>query len=51
MNESDSVSKVDSELETTGLPWPTTWKGAYLFVIGSFILWLILLVALTRSFA
>jgi len=37
-----------SESETTGLPWPKTWKGAYLFVIGSFILWLGLLVALTE---
>jgi hypothetical protein len=37
-----------SESEMTGLPWPKTWKGTYLFVIGSFILWLILLIALTE---
>jgi hypothetical protein len=36
------------EGELTGLPWPKTWKGAYLFVLGSFILWLGLLVALTE---
>jgi hypothetical protein len=36
------------DTEMTGLPWPKTWKGAYLFVIGSFILWLGLLFALTE---
>ncbi|MGC9941648.1 MAG: hypothetical protein ABSE48_07420 [Verrucomicrobiota bacterium] len=39
------------ESETTGLPWPRTWPGVYLFVLGSFILWLVLLVALTDFFA
>jgi len=37
-----------NETEMTGLPWPKTWRGAYLFVIGSFILWLALLIALTE---
>ncbi len=35
-----------TEMETTGLPWPKSWNGAYLVVIGSFILWLSLLIAL-----
>jgi len=39
------------ESEATGLPWPRTWKGAYLFVIGSFILWVVLLIALTDGFS
>lgn len=39
------------ESESTGLPWPKTWRGAYLFVIASFILWLGLLIALTEFFA
>ena len=39
------------ETEATGLPWPRTWPGVYLFVIGSFILWVALLVALTDFFA
>jgi hypothetical protein len=39
------------ETEMTGLPWPKTWKGAYRFVIGSFIFWLALLIALTESMA
>jgi len=37
-----------NETELTGLPWPRTWNGAYLFVIGSFIFWLGLLIALTE---
>lgn len=37
-----------SELQATGLPWPKTWPGAYLLVLGSFILWLSLLIALTE---
>lgn len=37
--------------ENTGLPWPRSWRGAYLLVIFSVILWLSLLIALTESFA
>jgi hypothetical protein len=37
-----------NEAEINGLPWPKTWNGAYLVVIGSFILWLGLLIALTE---
>jgi hypothetical protein len=36
------------ESEQTGLPWPRTWKTVYLLVIGSFILWIALLIALTN---
>jgi hypothetical protein len=39
------------ETEGTGLPWPRTWKGVYLFVIGSFVLWVVLLIALTDCFS
>lgn len=38
------------EGEETGLPWLRTWKGVYLFVIASFILWVALLIALTNFF-
>ena len=48
---SASESPNEREAELTGLPWPKTWKGAYFLVIGSFILWLLLLIALTESFA
>ena len=35
----------------TGLPWPRTWPGVYLFVLGSFVTWVTLLVVLERVFS
>jgi hypothetical protein len=35
----------------TGLPWPRTWPGVYLFVMSCFIIWVALLVALERVFS
>lgn len=35
----------------TGLPWMRTWRGVYLFVLGSFILWVGLLMWLCRFFS
>jgi hypothetical protein len=40
-----------TEDEMTGIPWLRSWKGVYVFVLGSFILWVALLVALTVSFS
>jgi hypothetical protein len=40
-----------SEAEGTGLPWFRTWHGVYIFVFGSFILWVALLFALTIIFS
>ena len=40
-----------SEAESTGLPWFHSWRGVYVFVFGSFILWVVLLFALTLSFS
>jgi hypothetical protein len=37
--------------ELTGLPWLRTWHGVYLFVFGCFVLWVVLLLALTMSFS
>ena len=37
--------------EATGLPWVRTWRGVYLLVFGSFILWVALLALLTRMFS
>jgi len=34
----------------TGLPWPRTWPGLYLFVMGCFVAWVAFLVVLERSF-
>jgi hypothetical protein len=36
--------------ETTGLPLLHTWRSVYLFVLGSFVLWVLLLVALSLVF-
>lgn len=47
----DDTDKGLSTSESTGLPWPKSWTGAYLFVMASFILWLALLIALTELFA
>lgn len=40
-----------AEDASTGLPWPATWRGVYLFVLGAFVLWVILLAALTEAFS
>jgi hypothetical protein len=39
------------ESEETGLPFFCSWKSVYLFVLGSFVLWIALLVALTKFFS
>ena len=39
------------EAEPIGLPGLHTWRGVYLFVLGSFILWVGLLVALTLVYS
>ena len=41
----------DGRDELTGLPGLRTWRGVYLFVFGCFILWVLLLLALTMSFS
>jgi len=51
MKPSTATEPSARETEATGLPWPRTWKGVYLFVLGSFLLWVALLVALTEFFA
>ena len=35
----------------TGLPLLRTWRRVYIFVLGSFVLWVVLLSALARLFA
>lgn len=46
-----SAEPAASESETTGLAWPRTWRGVYLFVIASFAVWVGLLLALTRTWS
>ena len=40
-----------ADVEPTGLPGFRTWRGVYIFVFGSFLLWVALLFALTVSFS
>jgi hypothetical protein len=35
---------------STGLPWPRTWRGVYLFVLGCFVGYVLLLSWLTHAF-
>jgi hypothetical protein len=43
--------KTPPDDSATGLPWPRTWRGVYVFVLGVFALWIALLTLLTRSFS
>lgn len=36
---------------TTGLPWLRSWRGVYVFVFGSFLTWVVLLVVLKAVFS
>ena len=51
----DSAEPVEStssgENESTSLPVLRTWRSGYLFVFSSFILWVLLLLALTMSYS
>jgi hypothetical protein len=35
----------------TGLPLFRTWRGVYIFVFGCFVLWVLLMLALTMSYS
>jgi hypothetical protein len=37
--------------ETTDLPWLRTWPAVYAFVLGSFVVWIVLLTTLSRAFS
>jgi len=47
----DAPSGPATKNEATGLPGFQTWRGVYIFVFGSFVLWVALLFALTRIFS
>lgn len=51
MTQENKVEPVEPENESTGLPWPKSWNGAYLLVLTSFVIWVLLLIALTEFFA
>jgi hypothetical protein len=46
-----SDPSLESLGQATGLPWPQTWLGVYAFVLICFMLWVIFLVVLERSFS
>jgi hypothetical protein len=39
-----------SESETTGLPGFRTWRGVYVFVLGVFVVYVVLLAVFARAF-
>jgi hypothetical protein len=51
MKRSAPVKSVAPEDDETGLPWLPTWKGVYLVVIISLVLWVALLIVLTDFFS
>ena len=42
---------VAGDNELTGLPWLDTWRGVYVLVLGTFVLWVGLLFALSVVFS
>lgn len=42
--------EVDNGGATTGLAWPKTWRGAYVLVVCSFVLWVVSLIAVSEVF-
>jgi len=51
MKSSESVNKSPTGNQDTGLPLFHSWKGVYLFVLASFVLWVALLILLTRMYS
>jgi len=47
----NSPERPEREAGDPGLPGLHTWKGVYLFVLGTFVLWVALLIALTEIFS
>ena len=45
------ASDEEAASDSTGLPWPRTWLGLYIFVMCCFVMWVALLVVLERSFS
>ena len=45
------MTEPESNDAQTGLPGLRTWRGVYLFVLGTFIAWTVLLVVLSRMYS
>jgi hypothetical protein len=50
MKDTGATEPSARETEDTGLPFFRSWKSVYLFVLGTFIFWVALLVTLTKIF-
>ncbi len=54
MSTSEEIRNEDSpdgdDDQSTGLPWPKTWNGAYVVVIINFVFWLAMLITLGEIF-
>jgi hypothetical protein len=50
MTNSDAETPVPSDDDATELPALPTWPRVYAFVLGVFVLWVILLTALSRAY-
>ena len=46
-----AAASSESQDDLTSLPGLPTWRGVYFFVFGCFVLWIVLLLALTMSFS
>jgi len=44
-------SAASGESEDPGLPLLHTWKSVYLFVLGAFVIWIALLIVLTKLYS
>ena len=51
MAESTRQRQTVEDDEATGLPVLKSWRAVYLFVLGTFVVWVILLSALSRAFS
>ena len=51
MKSAVNVESPAPEPENPGLPLLRSWKAVYFFVLGSFALWVALLIALTKMFS
>ena len=51
MKSAVNVESPAPEPENPGLPLLRSWKAVYLFVLASFVLWVALLIALTKLFS
>ena len=41
----------EDQSESTGLPFFRTWRGVYLFALGCFVLYVVLLTVFSRTFS